>query len=235
MKIEPQEESARRKPTTEEILLARLTEEPPIQKPVPWATLGILAVAIAAISFGILKFIDKKDVYAPPSAADTSQVAAKHAAFQPVIDSLKLVLTRTPNDTSAILHLADVQYDAGNWDESVRQFQEYLQLKPRDADARVDYSYAIAQQSGDIEKSLVQIDSALKFDPEHLNALINAGILSAQMMSGGNHEVGLKRSREYFQRAKELALRTDPAMAGRIDTLLMEIDRTGERLAKKAE
>jgi tetratricopeptide (TPR) repeat protein len=195
-------------------------------------TIAIVLIAIGAISFGILKYVSKPDVYAPPSAHDTTDMAQKRAVFQPIIDSIKLVLTKNPNDQDAILHLANVEYDAGDWNESVRNYQNYLAIKPRDADARVDYAYAIAQQTGDIEKSLTQIDSALAFDPDHLNALINAGILSAQMMSNGSHSEALKRSKSYFQRAKALALKKDPAMAGRIDTLLMEIDATGKRLAK---
>jgi tetratricopeptide (TPR) repeat protein len=214
------------------MLLERLKQEPPEHKPLPWMTLAILAIAVGAISFGILKFVSKPDVYASPSAHDTTDMAQKRAVFQPIIDSIKLVLTKNPKDEEATLHLANVEYDAGDWNESVRNYQAYLSMKPRDADARVDYAYAIAQQTGDIEKSLVQIDSALKFDPDHLNALVNAGILSTQMVSNGNHQEALKRSRSYFERAKALALKKDPAMAGRIDTLLMEIDKTGERLAK---
>ncbi|MDP4200948.1 MAG: tetratricopeptide repeat protein [Bacteroidota bacterium] len=221
-----------RRASTEEALLKRFVEEPPAHKPIPWTVFGVIVVAILALSYGIFRFTSKPDTYAPPTGVDTAEMVKRHLMFQPAIDSFRAVLKANPNDTSAHLGLADVAYDAGDWSESVSEFQTYLRMKPRDADARVDYAYAIAQSSGDLHRALNQIDSALLFNPNHLNALINAGILTTQTISDSNHAETLARARKYFQRAKELASKDNPAMAMRIDTLLSEIDKTGQRMAK---
>lgn len=221
-----------RRLSTEEALIQRFDAEPPAKKPVGWITFGLIFAAVAAITFAIFRFTSKPDMYAPSHEPDTAMMMQKRLMFQPVIDSLHAVLKANPNDTNTHLSLADVAYDAGYWSESVSEFQTYLHLKPRDADARVDYSYAIAQATGDLNRALNQIDSALAFDPNHLNALINAGILTTQTISDSNHAEPLARARNYFQRAKAIASKNDPAMAKRIDTLLLEIDKTGERMAK---
>jgi tetratricopeptide (TPR) repeat protein len=228
----PSATQAPRRVSTEEALLKRLSEEPPAHTPVGWVTSGIIFAAVLAISFGIFRLASKPDSYAPSHEPDSAMLLQKRLLYQPAIDSLNAILRANPNDTGAHLTLADDAYDAGYWAESVSEFQTYLRMKPRDADARVDYAYAIAQASGDLHRALGQIDSALTFNPNHLNALINAGILTTQTISDSNHAETLARAKGYFQRAKDIASKNDPAMASRIDTLLMEIDKTGERMAK---
>ncbi len=94
----------------------------------------------------------------------------------------------------------------------------------------MDYSYAIAQDNGDLQTALAEIDSALVYQPDHLNALINAGIMTAQTVSDSNHANALARARGYFERARAVAEKTNPAVASRIDTLLHAIDSTGIRM-----
>lgn len=222
-----------RRPSTEEILLDRFTKEETPKKPATMftyaAVFGVIAVAAVAIFFATAK----QDAYAPKQGPDTSMVVQRRLMYQHTLDSLRNVVKSNPTDAASHVALADLAYDLGYWDESVGQFQQYLALKPKDADARVDYSYAIAQQSGNLERSLVQIDSALAIDPNHLNALINGGILAAQTVSDSNHEVALDRARSYFERARAIAITKDSSMARRIDTLLSEINRTGARLKAK--
>lgn len=224
------QEVSRKRQSTEEMLLERLQNEPPLKKPIPFIGLAIIIVAIVAASIGIFKYTAKPDVYAPGHEVDSNMLAQKKIFYQHIIDSLNGVLAANPNDTNLHVSLADAYYDAGRWDQSMSEFQAYLRLKPKDPDARVDYAYAIAQGKDDLNLAISEIDTALIYKPDHLNALINAGILTAQTIGDTNHVTALARSRKYFERAKAIADKTDPKMAGRIDTLLQEINRTGERM-----
>ncbi len=221
-----------RRLSAEEILLDRLKEEPPKKKPLPKSTLILLFAAIAAVSVGIVRLTSKPDIYAPGAASDSSLVIQKELFFQHIIDSLHTALVTNPEDTSLHLSLADAFYDEGKWMQSMKEFEVYLGEKPADADARVDYAYTIAQANGNLNDALAQIDTALKFKPDHLNALINAGIMTAQTVNDTNHATALARARNYFVRARSVAEKTDPGIAQRIDTLIQEIDNTGKRMAK---
>ena len=103
-----------------------------------------------------------------------------------------------------------------------------LVVQTDQGDGKVDLTAAKIEDAD--QKSLVQIDSALAFDPDHLNALINAGILSAQMMGGGKHQEALG----YFEKA--LAARPDSASArNNHATSLMVLGRLEEAVRELRE
>jgi len=220
-----------RKLSTEEVLLERFRNEPPDKKPVGWPTIASIVAVIAVIVFAIVQMTSRPDVYAPGHPVDSSAIVAKQQFMQHIVDSIQSHLAHAPTDLDARLSLANAYYDAGNWAQSKKEYEAYLSVHPDSANARVDYAYAVAQESGDPAAAVAQIDSALKYDPEHLNALLNGGILSAQMISDGNHAAGLAKARDYFQRARKVAVRKEPRMVGRIDTLLEAINSTGNRPA----
>lgn len=224
--------SQNRRLSTDEILLERLEHEPPAKKPIPGRALALLLAAILIITFGIYKITSRPDTYAPGHEVDTSALLQKRMFFQHIVDSLQTEMAKDPYNIDLHLALADANYDAGLWADSKKEFQIYLAAKPKDADARVDYSYAIAQD-GDLSAAITEIDTALIYQPDHLNALINAGIMTAQTVSDSNHATALARSKAYFERAKEVAQKTNPDIARRIDTLIMEIDSTGLRMRQQ--
>jgi tetratricopeptide (TPR) repeat protein len=216
--------------STEEILLDRLKNEPPKKSPLPAKTIAILFAAVLAIAFGIFQIASKPDTFAPGHEIDSSAVIQKQAFFQHIIDSLHIELDKNPADIHLHLLLADAHYDAGEWGDSKKEFETYLAAKPTDADARVDYSYAIAQGNGDLNEAIAEIDTALTYHPDHLNALINAGIMTAQTVADSNHETALAKAKNYFERAKIVAEKTNPEIANRIDTLIQAIDSTGLKM-----
>ncbi len=222
-----------RRLSTEEILLNRLKNAPPEKKPLPLQTIAIIFAIVLAIAFGVFQFTSRPDKFAPGHEIDTTAVLQKKLFFQHIIDSLQMQIVQNPSNINNHLALADAMYDAGEWSESKKEFVTYLTVKPDDADARVDYSYAIAQDNGDLNAAIAEIDTALKYHPDHLNALINAGIMSAQMVTDTNHATALARSKNYFERARAVAEKTNPNIARRIDTLIMEIDSTGLKMRKK--
>jgi tetratricopeptide (TPR) repeat protein len=222
--------AAQRRLSTDEILLDRLKNEPPGNPPLPISSIVILLAAIIGIAYGVFQITSRPDKYAPGQEIDSTAILRKRLFYQHIIDSLQMQIVQHPSNIDHHLELADALYDAGEWSESKKEFEIYLAVKPSDADARVDYSYAIAQDNGDLNAAIAEIDTALTYHPDHLNALINAGIMSAQLVTDTNHATALARSKDYFERAKAVAEKTNPGIARRIDTLIMEINSTGLKM-----
>jgi tetratricopeptide (TPR) repeat protein len=225
--------ASERRLSTEEILLDRLKNEVPEKKPISIRTIAIIFVVVGAIAFGIFQMTSRPDKFLPGHEVDTTAVLQKRLFFQHIIDSLQMQIVQNPSNVGNHLLLADALYDAGEWSESKKEFLVYLAAKPDDADARVDYSYAIAQDNGDLNAAIAEIDTALHYHPDHLNALINAGIMTAQTVADSNHATALAKSKNYFERARAVAEKTNPEIARRIDTLIMEIDSTGLRMRQQ--
>ncbi len=218
-----------RRISTEEILLERLKSEPPQKKPIGWGSLALIFAAVLAVTFGIFRIASKPDKFAPGQQVDTTMLLQKRLFFQHIIDSLHTEMVAHPTDIDLHLSMADALYDGAYWSASMKEFEVYLAARPADADARVDYAYTIAQSNGNINDALDEIDTALTYKPNYLNALVNAGIMTAQTVNATNHATALARARNYFVRAKAVAEKTDPGIASRIDTLIQEIDNTGKR------
>lgn len=221
-----------RKPrlTTEDALLERLKQEPPPRKPIGWPTLAAILIGIAVASYLIARIASKPDTFAAPQGgtSDSAELFQRRLATQSTVDSLQKVIFSDPSNANAHIALADVYYDDQYWTKAIAEFQSYLRLKPDDASARVDYAYAVGQQPGGIPVALEEIDTALKYRPDYLPGLYNGGILAIQQTRGGSgHTEALARAREYFRRAKLVADTAAPFMAKQIDTLLLEIDKTG--------
>jgi tetratricopeptide (TPR) repeat protein len=225
--------STERRLSTDEILLDRLKNEPPEKPLLPIRSIAILFIAVIAIAFGVYHFTSRPDKYLAGQEIDSTAILKKRLFFQHIVDSLQMQIVQHPSNIGYHLELADALYDGGEWAESKKEFETYLAVKPSDADARVDYSYAIAQDNGDLNAAIAEIDTALTYHPDHLNALINAGIMSAQLVTDTNHATALARSKDYFERARAVAEKSHPDIARRIDTLIMEIDSTGLRMRQR--
>ncbi|HEX5317028.1 MAG TPA: hypothetical protein VFX22_10300 [Candidatus Kapabacteria bacterium] len=221
-----------RRQSTEEILLERLTNEPPQKKPIRWVGFALIFAVVIAVSFGIFRVVSKPDSYASQHSVDSLEMVQKDLFFQHVIDSLQTEIANNPSNIDLHLVLADTDYTAGHFAESRKEFETYLAQKPQDGDSRIDYAYAIAMDNGDTRTALLEMDTALRYQPNNLNVLVNAGIMTAQSVNDSNHTTALAKAKEYFVRAKAVAEKTNPAIAARIDTLIMEIDNTGQRLVK---
>lgn len=223
-----------RRLSTEELLLERLKQDEaqPAPKKLPMAFFLILFAVIAIAAYSIYSATKKPEQFAKPKVSDELTLEQR-AMIQHATDSLTAVITQNPQNAEAHLALANVYYDAKDWPHAAPHYEAYLASRPDDPGPRVDYAFVLSQtKPNDLTPALAQIDTALRYKPDYLSALYNGGILAVQM-TGSDHMAGLTRARDYFQRAKRVADTAAPAMAKQIDTLIMEIDRTGERIGKK--
>jgi tetratricopeptide (TPR) repeat protein len=148
------------------------------------------------------------------------------------MDSLETYLRTNENDHPAILSLANIYYDAEMWGKAEPLYTQYLAKEPQDVDARVDYAFVIAQTTGDFKRAIAEIEKGLKYEPDHVHALFNAGILSLRETTDDKH-TSVGAAKEYFLRAKRSALVKDPKMAEQIDQVLEEIRKVEEEHGAK--
>lgn len=218
----------------EDVLLERLRSEPDIKPQIPLSRLIAIIGAIAGAA-AILFFVFRTpDTFAPaepveqqnPHTAqiDSSELRSKRLRYAGLIDSLEALHAAEPDNSKASMYLANAYYDVEFWDKAISLYEVYLKKHPEEVDVRVDYAYSIAQQNGDFKRAVQELEKALSYKPNHVNALFNAGILSLRA-NMSNKELAVKTARKYFFRAQKAAEGVNPQMSEQIKKVLAEIDR----------
>src|SRR5688572_26393587 len=195
----------------DDVLLDRLKDDPPLKQQAPTSlTIGIIAgvLALGVVLFFAFRNPEVYQSTAPDlgdghAHADTSKISSKRMRLAPLIDSLEAAARGVDNPETE-LALANVYYDAEYWDKALALYEHYLEHVPSNVNARIDYAFSITQLSGDFNLAIAEIEKALKFDPEHVQGLFNAGILSLRA-NINNKEAALSSARKYFMRAKAAA------------------------------
>lgn len=223
------------KPSTrvEDILLERLKNEPEIAPQVGKPILmGILLLVLVLGT--VIYFLTRKpeqfaeDPHSPQNretASDSAKVNSKRMKLAPLLDSLEHVLVINPNDPSAHLGLADLYYEAEYWEKAEEEYQFVLKADPENVDARVDYAFVLTQTTGDYHEAVLEIKKALKYDPEHVNALFNAGILTIRA-NLDNKKKAVSEAIPFFNRAMEAAKKQhNDKMAEQIAKVMAELEK----------
>lgn len=105
-----------------------------------------------------------------PGKANVSQ------SFIQLVDSLKAYTEKNPQDTSAIVELAELYAESHNMSESAIYFEKILKIDPK----RKDVMFTLAELSyrmQDIPKAEKYISSILKLDPKNELANYNLGFI----------------------------------------------------------
>jgi len=216
----------------EDILLERLKNEPKVAKqigkPVLFAILIIilaLGTVIYFISRNPEKFAENPhQEQSKQAVADSSEIYAKRMKLAPILDSLLGVITANPDNYEAHLMLANVYYEDELWEKAKPEYEIFLGKNPDDVDARVDYGLVIAQTSGDFQAAVDEIKKALKKNPEHVNALFNAGIMTIQA-NLNDKKKGISEALPYFTQALAAAKKQhNDKMADQIEKIMNAVE-----------
>lgn len=179
-----------------------------------------IASAIAGIFFGIIlgwiigtQQAARSRAEAPPQAA-APQAAAPTAGNtrqppaldQERVDSLTGVLTKDPKNATAAIQLANAYFDAEQYPQAIKWYEQALQVDPKNADASTDLgvSYYYVNRT---DEALRQFDRSLAIDPGHTKTLLNQGIV----LAFGKND--LKAAEASWKRVVELAPNSPEAQA----------------------
>ncbi|GAB4278481.1 MAG: hypothetical protein Kow0056_10810 [Coriobacteriia bacterium] len=143
--------------------------------------LAILALALAVFAAIVFLTLASPDRYTAGTSVPTEFRAILSEQQETVLDLL-LQLEDNPTDAAAMLRLANTYQDmsdqTGNLqtaDLARRYYEQYLQLKPDDTDARTDLAI-IYFTLGDSDRAIQEVSTVLSVEPNHINANYNLGI-----------------------------------------------------------
>jgi tetratricopeptide (TPR) repeat protein len=154
-----------------------------------------IAYAIAGMCFGIILgwVIGTQQLAragAPPAVA-TAAPAAQGAApaapgnqrqapplDQAAVQTLTAELKADPNNADAAVKLANTYFDAEQYGDAAKWYEQVIKLDPKNVDASTDLgvSYYYTNRT---DEALKQFDASLKIDPRHTKTLLNQGIVLA--------------------------------------------------------
>jgi len=150
-----------------------------------------IAFGIAGVLFGLIAgwVIGSQQAVARPSpAAAAPQAAATAPAAgaapraavldEAQVTALKSVAQREPKNALPRAQLANLYFDADQYDEAIKWYGEALALTPNDANLSTDLGvcYYYTNQP---DKALEQFNRSLKLEPKHIKTLLNVGIVKA--------------------------------------------------------
>lgn len=150
---------------------------------------GALLVTVGYYYYGFVKPLEGKTVVAENPHQHQHQppnTQAQTSANMPVPPSPEMIeqaqqqLKTDPENIELIIHLANLLFDSGRFQEAIPYYQKALDHQPKNIDVIVDQGvcYFNMQQYPRADELFNQ---ALQIDPLHLNALYNSGIVALQL------------------------------------------------------
>lgn len=108
-----------------------------------------------------------------PTPEQMKKMADAQAA--PLLGQLK----NSPNDAELLTKIGNVYYDAQDFPDAVKYYEDSLRVNPNAYDVRTDMGTAY-HYMGQTDRALSEYDKVLKVDPKHANALYNQGMVRWQ-------------------------------------------------------
>jgi cytochrome c-type biogenesis protein CcmH/NrfG len=105
-----------------------------------------------------------------PTAEQLRQMADTQA--EPLLAQLK----STPNDVDLLYKIGNLYYDAQQYPEAVKFYENCLKINPKATDVRTDMATAY-HFMGESDRALKEYNEVLKVDSKHANALFNEGMV----------------------------------------------------------
>jgi cytochrome c-type biogenesis protein CcmH/NrfG len=94
------------------------------------------------------------------------------------VQQLRAYVEQNPDDADAVLQLANMNFDIRNWTRAVELYNQYLKLRPGDANVLTDLGVAY-QASQEYDQALATFDEAQKLAPDNWKAYYNEVIVLA--------------------------------------------------------
>jgi len=108
-----------------------------------------------------------------PTPGQLRQMADVQA--QPSLARLK----SDPRNSALLYQIGNLYYDAQQYPEAVKYYEEALKIDPKQTDVRTDMATAY-HLMGQPDRAIQEYDAVLQIDSEHANALFNEGMVKWQ-------------------------------------------------------
>jgi len=94
---------------------------------------------------------------------------------QPLLAQLK----GDPKNSALLYQIGNLYYDAQQYPEAVKYYEDSLRINPKATDVRTDMATAY-HLMGQPDRAIQEYDAVLKIDGKHANALFNEGMVKWQ-------------------------------------------------------
>jgi tetratricopeptide (TPR) repeat protein len=112
---------------------------------------------------------------APPAAGSAS---APRALDTSRVQALESVATQNPKDAQPRIEIANMYFDAEQYPEAIRWYEQALSLAPANPNVSTDLGVAY-YYTNQPDRALAQFERSLAVDPKHTKTLLNMGIVRA--------------------------------------------------------
>jgi tetratricopeptide (TPR) repeat protein len=124
------------------------------------------------------------------AAAIEQPLAAVGSAQQPTVEQLRQMadtraqpllkqLESDPKNSALLYQIGNLYYDAQQYPEAVKYYENSLKIDPKATDVRTDMATAY-HLMGQPDRAIQEYDAVLKIDGKHANALFNEGMVKWQ-------------------------------------------------------
>jgi len=105
-----------------------------------------------------------------PSSEQLRQMADTQA--QPLLQQLQ----SDPKNSALLYQIGNLYYDAQQYPEAVKYYEQSLKIDPKATDVRTDMATAY-HLMGEPDRAIQEYNAVLKIDGKHANALFNEGMV----------------------------------------------------------
>jgi cytochrome c-type biogenesis protein CcmH/NrfG len=122
-------------------------------------------------------------VAAPPAEQQTAAAPAATAPQPKPVDpsrarALEAAAAAAPRDATPRVELGNLYFDAEQYDQAIRWYENALKIQPKAVDVSTDLGVAY-YYSNQPDRAIEQLNHSLSIDPRHAKTLLNLGIVRA--------------------------------------------------------
>ncbi|MBZ5688697.1 MAG: tetratricopeptide repeat protein [Acidobacteriia bacterium] len=162
-----------------------------------WTSTQAYALSVICLLLGVAVGYLMRGSAAPNSTATPTRTAAMEqppaptgAAQQPTVEQLRQMadtqaqpllkeLESDPKNSALLYQIGNMYYDAQQYPEAVKYYENSLKIDPKATDVRTDMATAY-HLMGQSDRAIQEYDAVLKIDGKHANALFNEGMVKWQ-------------------------------------------------------
>jgi tetratricopeptide (TPR) repeat protein len=111
------------------------------------------------------------------------------------VQRYRQALAMDPNDVAANIGLGNLLFDSGQYEKAIDHYSKALEKDPKNADVRVDRAIAYHGMNQD-PKAKDELIAVTQSHPEHRNAWLNLGVVSANM---GDNATAIRAWEQYLK------------------------------------
>lgn len=116
--------------------------------------------------------------FSPGGASQPTAEQLRHMAdtqAQPLLKQLE----SEPRNSGLLYQIGNLYYDAQQYPEALRYYEQSLEIDPKATDVRTDMATAY-HLTGQPDRAIEEYEAVLKIDDKHANALFNEGMVKWQ-------------------------------------------------------